>query len=772
MLLILAWISLTIAFNITQAIMKDEFKSYIKNIEVYINRLYNCTNKENMFFLIIFHVIKSFLNEQGSRNLFIKIPVHELGLKPKDHEQNWTKLQEIVNDAICLATAEKQMEFVKCPKLIASNENVVVYCHNDVSTVDHPQFYKLIAQPQPQNGVRPKLILDGNKYKRVSEAIRTYNDNKDCIFKMKAEPSSADARVRQHVESVYNRILGYHKKKFDTQYNSALIVGFNDQAKRYERTYSNVYFESPVAFANKFECNLLQNDIICFIGDRKYNRCWDDVQRGLGQNNVQKAIFIGSYLEGFKESETNRFYGFSIREMYHWFANGYFPEPCLKRLSFPWLEDRICEINDIIGNIPSINDEQRKRIISYALWNCAGMKIHKVDQNAIDNLSGFIYENTNITNEEEDLILDWYKTLCFKENTPKLIEFEKMKTSALIVPLNSYERKLKSYLKNNNKKCNTLVFDVYNNSVRYNKLLTDVWMHMPVAKLYFMSYFSMNKLSEFIRNEMDVCNGEYREKLLNGIKLNTAKAEEIPPLVEDRLSNYFNDDLFDEYSSSYSFDANNQHKYQVTTEDEQIIELIGDVVVGKTIVPLSEISEYYNNEDFPLEISYYEKHQDFDLVFEIIKNFPKGRDVAYYSRLWKEILRDYCLKEFGGNYKRMMKEHFPFLSQLQGRQYVNPDATTDFPNAFSKAVRRMRQLGLIDELTGQYLISAKKANSDSRKMGVQLKASLYHFMITGEQTIFLASFDEKSKSRGETLTSYDLLKEFIKTIKITNIATK
>ena len=752
--------------------MKEEFKSYIKNVEDYLKKLYTCTNEGNMFFLNLFHVINSFLNEKGSRNLFIKIPVHELGIKSNDHEQNWTKFQEIVNEAMCLATAEKQMEFVKCPELTVPNKNAVVYCHNDISTVEPPQFYKLVVSQQSPSGIRPKLILEGNNYKPASEAIRTYNDNKDCIFKMKAELSSADARVRRHVESVYKRILGYHKNKFDTQYNSALIVGFNDQAKRYERTYSNIYFESPVAFVNKFEDNLLQNDIICFIGDRKYNGWWDDVQRRLGQEKIQKVIFIGSYLEDFKESETNRFYGFSIREMYHWFANGYFPEPCFKRLSFPWLEGRICKINNIIDDIPNINDEQRKRIISYALWNCAGMKINKVDQKAIDNFSSFIYENTNITNEEEDLILDWYKTLCSEENTPKQIELKGMEPNALIVPLNSYERKLQSFLKKNNKKQNILVFDVYSNSVKYNKLLADVWMHMPITDFYFMSYFSLNKISEFIRKEMDVCNGEYRVKLLNGIKLYTKKEEEIPSSVEDNLSNYFSDDLLDEYLSSYSFDTNKQQKYQVTTEDDQIIELIGDVVVRKTIVPLSEISEYYKKEDFPLEISYYEKHQDFDLVFEIIKNFPRGRDVAYYSRLWKEILRDYCLKEYDENYKRMMKEHFPFLPKSQGRQYVNTDATTDFPNAFSKVVRRMRQLELIDDKTGQYLISAKKANSDRTKMGVQLKESLYHFMITGEKTLFLDSFDEKSKSRGENLTSDDLLKECIKTIRITNIAIK
>jgi hypothetical protein len=84
----------------------------------------------------------------------------------------------------------------------------------------------------------------------------------------------------------------------------------------------------------------------------------------------------------------------------------------------------------------------------------------------------------------------------------------------------------------------------------------------------------------------------------------------------------------------------------------------------------------------------------------------------------------------------------------------------------------MRQLGLIDDNTGQYLISAKKANSDRKKMGVKLKESLFHFMITREKTIFLASFDEKSKNRGESLTSDDLLKECIKTIRITNIALK
>lgn len=754
--------------------MKEKFKSYIKNVEDYLNRLYNCTNEENMFFLNIFHVIKSFLNEKGSRNLFIKIPVHELGIKPKDYEQNWTKFQEIINEAICLATAEKQMELVKCPELAVSNENYTVYCHNDIDSDELPQFYKLVKSEQSQNGIRPKLILEGKKYKPTDEAIKIYNDNKDCIFKMKSELSSVDERVRRHVESVYLRILGYHKKEFDTQYNSALIVGFNDQAKRYERTYSNVYFESPVAFVNKFEYNLLQYDIICFIGYQKYNGWWDDVQRGLGQNKIKKAIFIGSNLEDFKESDTNRFYCFSVREMYYWFAGGKFPDTHFIRLKFEWLDDRIREINEIIDNISNISNDQRKHIISNALYKCVGMKTNKVDQKAIDNFSNFIYENTNITNEDEDIILNWFKTLCFSGNTPKQVEYKNTTTNkkGFVVPLKSYEKKLNNFLKKNNNKESILVFDVLSNSARYNKLLKDVWKHMPVTDFYFMSYFSLNKISEFIRKEMDVCNGEYRVKLLNGIKLNITKEEEIPSLVEDNLSNYFSDDLFDEYLTSYSFEINQQQKYQVTTEDEQIIELIGDVVVGKTIIPLSEICEYYKKEDFPLEISYYEKYQNFDLVFEIIKYFPRGMDVAYYSKLWKKILRDYCLNNFGGDYKRMMKEQFPFLPKSQGRHYVNPDATTDFPNAFSKAVRRMRQLGLIDDETGLYLISAKKANSDRTKMGGQLKESLYHFMITGEKTPFLASFDKKSKSRGENLTSDDLLKACIKTIRITNIAIK
>lgn len=760
----------------SKSYMEKAFKTYIENVEVYLNSLYNCTIETNFFFLNVFHVIKFFLNEDGSRNLFIKIPVYELGVEPKDYEPNWTKFQEIINDAICLATAKRQMEFVKCPELIAPNLNAVVYCHNDNQPEAIPQFYKLVESNQSSNGIRPQLICEGNKYIKTTDAIRIYNENKDFIFRMKEKPSSADARIRGHVESVYQRILVYQKNKFDAQYNSALIVGFNDQAKHYERTYSNAYFESPVAFVNKFEDNLLQNDIICFIGDRTYNGWWDDVQRGIGLGDIKKAIFIGSYLEDFKESETNRFYEFSIQEMYHWFADGYFPKLCFKRLSFPWLEDRICEINGIIDGIANIDEKQRKRIISYALWNWVGIEIHEVDQDAIENLSNFIYENTDITNEEEDLILDWYKKLSFTANTPKQGEVgqisKKKRTTPFIVPLNSYERKLKNYLKNQNKKRNILVFDVCGNSDKYNKLLEKVWMHMPLPVFYFMSYFSLNKISEFIRKKMDVCNGEYRVKLLNGIKLNTTKEEEIPSLVEDNLSNYFSDDLFDEYLSSYSVDTNTQQKYQVTTENGIIIELVGDVVVSKTIVPLLEISEYYKQEDFPLEISYYEKYPNFDLVFEIIKNFPRGKDVAYYSRLWKEILKDYGLKKFDGKYQRMMKVDFPFLPQKQWKEYVNPNATTHFPNAFSKAVRRMRQLGLIDEEIGRYLISAKKANSERNKIGAQLKESLYHFKITGEKTKILVSFDEISKKRNENLTSDDLLKDCIKTIRIKNIAIK
>ena len=559
--------------------IESNFNSYIMDVESFVkeqtkqyDRFPHTDNldRKGYFFREIFYVLKSFIQEEESNKLFIKIPVHELGISKQEQERNWDLFQKTISDVLCLATADKQERMVKCPSLDSSAIGNVVYCHNDNPIIyNYPQLFELTSSNNVDVPARPKLILDGRNIIRTKEAISTYEANKDCIFKMKSTPSSSDQRTMRHIEYVYNAIKAYITNRFEKQYESALIVGFTDSAKRYERTYSNIYFDSPVSFTKRFQEGDLNNEIVCFVGDKKYSGVWDDVQRGIGQGKIKKAIFIGSVLDEFKEIEGNRLYEFSFREIYHHFVHGSFPKISCERLHFPWLEEKLTELNTIIDEIPAINEEQRKKLITHIFWNFVGFDIVKPDEEKVNRLSDFIYENLSISNDEEDKILDWYSESKNDSESPKKQFCNRIpnnKNLHVVTPF-SYKQKFKQYLGKNNTNNNIIVVDTQCDSKKYVETLTDLLMHLPLGEIIFLSYTSLDKLETHLDSEIDVYNSKYRVQLLGGLQIEVN--ETLPEYVATKsdLSDYFVLDLLDEYLSDYSGNNNAQTKYEVTFQD-------------------------------------------------------------------------------------------------------------------------------------------------------------------------------------------------------------
>lgn len=754
---------------------------YLKKVEAFVkektrqNDHYLSTisiDRKKCFFREIFYVVKNFLQEDNSNTLFIKIPVQELGIRQKEQEENWGFLQKTISDVFCLATADKQKQMVECPTLDSSAVGNVVYCHNDNSAqFTYPQFFEIVNSDLHGIPVRPKLIFDGNKYIPTPKAIEIYNQNKDCIFNMKSKPSSSDQRTMRHIESVYKKIRTYIADRFETQYGSALIVGFTDSAKRYERTYSNIYFDSPVSFTKRFSEIDIKNEIVCFIGDKKYADTWDDVQRGIGQGKIKKAIFIGSQLDEFKNIEGHRLYEFSVREIYHHFVKGSFPKINCERLHFPWLEEKLSEINTIIDEIPAIDESQRKKLITHIFWNYVGIDIEKPNEDKVNKLSDFIYENLSIGNDEEDKILDWYSHSIYDSTSPKEQYCKRIpnnKNLHIVTPF-SYKQKFKQYLGNKNSDNNVIVVDTQCDSKKYVDTLTDLLMHLPLGEIVFLSYTSLYKMETHLDNEINVYNSNYRVQLLGGLQMEVEETPLEHIATNSDLSDYFVLDLLDEYLSDYSGNNNVQTKYAITFQDGTTSIMSGSVLVDKKQVPIAEICDYYDEEDFPMQITYYIQPENFSLVSEIIKNFPRGRDVAFYSSLWKETLCRYCDNEYNSDSKKMHKEQFPFLPKSMMKKYIDPNSSVDFPRTFSKLVRRMLALHLIEESTANYMMSARKANAESTALGGKLKDALFQYKATGERNEFLKDFDSKAQSRGESITSTILLTKCLITNTIINI---
>ena len=549
-----------------------------------------------------------------------------------------------------------------------------------------------------------------------------------------------------------------------------MVVGFTDDAKRYERTYSNIYFDSPVSFTKRYSENDIDNEVVCFVGDKKYAGVWDDVQRGIGQGRIKKAIFIGSVLEDFKDIENQRLYEFSFRDIYHHFVHDCLDHDCFPQISceqirFKWLEEKLLDLNKIIDEIPSIDDQQRKHLITHILWNYVGCEIVNPNEEICSKLSDFIYENLFISNEDEDKILDWFNDCTYEGNSPKTTYckgIDKNKNLHIVNPF-SYKQKLKQFVGNKNSDRNIILVDAQGDSFKYVETLSEVLRYLPLGEIRVISYTSLKKVESYLESEIDEYNREYRVNILNGIRLNVDESPKVQIPSNSDLSDYFNSDLLDEYLSEVSRNNIVHMKYNVNFQDNSSCILSGNVLVGNKQVPISEINDYYIEEDFPLSISYYVQPDNFSLVSEIIQNFPRGKDVAYYSRLWKEKLYSYCKNEYNSDTKKMHKEQFPFLPKRMMNKYIDPDSTVDFPRSFAKVVRRMLALQLIDGTTANYMMSARKANSESTALGGKLKDALFQYKATGERNDFLADFDSKAQSRGEAINSDSLLEMCLKT---------
>lgn len=752
------------------SMVKSSFDQYMDKVDKLIlskTQQYDCffekyQDNGEKFFRHIFYIIKHFLEDESAKRLFISIPVQELGIISSRYEDTWTCLQGIIADVLSLATSEKQKSIMACPEQDKAQCGTFLYCLNEHS----PLFFEIVDSKILECGTRPKLLFKDKKMGSTEASKFIYDLNRDCTYKMKDLPpartyENCDAHTERHIKYICDRLNLYIKNGLSSQYKSAGIVGFHDKSERYERSYNNIYFDSPLSFSIDASNEILNNEIVCFVGDRKYGNVWDNVNRKIGQGIIKKAIFLGTTFDDFKSDDRSHEYAFSIREMYRYFANNRFPEMELKTLPFPWLSDRIAEFNELIMDMGSLDDNQRKLMVGRVMRNCVGIEYSKPSDQDADRLSDWMNENCRLKPEEKSRILDWYKGLEFQDlTTPKQKYLEDISNGDRTHICNpySFKNKAKAFIDKKNNEYNTLVFDViYNAKTPYVQNTKDIFMHMPLGKLIFLSYTPLDKLSDFLYHEPDICNGQYRKSILENIEY---KRPEITQneISKNNLEDYFTEDLLDDMYHE-GIERNISH-YTLKFSDGSVDVVNGDVIYGNSVVALSDIFEY--EEKFTSsEITYYETPSDFPKIFEIVKDFPDGRDVSHFSTLWKKILNNYSEKEYNGDFKKMLKEQFPFLPKSRSKEYINVESEV-FPHKFNLLVKRLREMDLVDDLTAKYLIAAHKAKRDSTSIGVALKEALYNYKITGNKNEFLSDFESKSKKRGETINADTLANECLK----------
>ena len=727
-----------------------------------------------VFFRCILYILKDFINDPDSDELFIKIPVKELGTSDNAIDTNWRKFQGVITDVLGMATIDKQVDLLGNFGIERNCIGKVYYCHNDnqIDDIkDSPSLWEIVKSNNNANGVRPKELFPGTVHYLNSQAIELLDRNRHCSYLMKCAPASYDVRIKRHVEYVYNKIESYKRFRFENQFKSALIIGFNDDAKRYERVYSNVYFASPVQFQTRYDDSSCNQEVQCFVGDRKYINNIDDIRRKLYLgHSSKKVIYIGSEFDNYEPNGRRKIFEFSFRDMYHYFAHDNFPRFKSYLLPFPWLKQQIHSLQELMNEMPGLDDSQKKNILTRVFKDFVGFEIKSLKDDAYREFEDFLYENAFLNPEDEEKLINWYRALSYAEKTPKqqVLESIKSQQSASrihVVKPYSYKRNLEKYLRNNNASTIDIPVDIKFDSFNSLDIVKFMLFNLTMGTIHLLSYVENNKIHKFLYNESNCCNDDYRISTF-GIQYKTIREgyEE----ENFNLMDYFDADLFDNLEKETAESHTNFQRYLIEDSDGQVETITGNVIVNNRIIPISDIFDY-QDDYLPIKMIYYKTPDDFSHIMEIIMNFPIDQGFDYYSTLWKIKLNSYCEEHYSGNIKEMHRNDFPFLPKSMMKQYVDPDSDVSFPRKFIMLLLKLEKLNVITRQEAQYLAAVYNVASKCSSYGTQLKESLYNYQISKNKDGFLESYDRHCEQRNESLNSDALLRDCLIEANIINI---
>lgn len=727
-----------------------------------------------VFFRCVFYTLKDFLNDPNSDELFIKIPVKELGTSDNAIDANWRRFQDVITDVLGMATINEQVNLLNDFSIDRGCLGKVYYCHNDNKVEDikdSPSLWKIVESNNNDHGVRPKELFPGIVHYLNTQAIDLLNRNRDCSYLMKCAPASYNVKIKRHIEYVYNKIESYKRFRFDKQFKSALIIGFNDGAKRYERVYSNVYFASPVQFQTRYDDSTCNQEVLCFVGDRKYMNNIDDIRRNLYLgHSSKKVIYIGSEFDNYDPNERRKIFEFSFRDMYHYFTNDNFPKFKSYWLSFPWLEEQIHTLLELMNEMPELDDSQKKNILTRVFKDFVGFEIKKLKDDDYREFEDFLYDNTYLNPEDEEKLTNWYSALSYAEKTPKQrvlnsIKSQQRASMIHVVKPYSYKRNLEKYLKMKNASTIDIPVDIKFDSFNSLDIVKFMLFNLAMGNIHLLSYVENKKIHKFLNDESNCCNGDYRISIF-GVqyeKIREGNEEDIFNLMD-----YFNADLFEILEKEAAESNTNFQRYLIEDSDDQGETITGNVIVNNRIIPISDIFDY-KDDYLPIKMIYYKTPEDFRHIMEIIKNFPINKGFDYYSTLWKIKLNSYCERNYSGNIREMHRNDFPFLPKSMMKFYVDRDSNVSFPRKFIMLLLKLEKLNVLTRQEAQYLAAAYNVANESSSYGTQLKESLYNYQITKKKDGFLESYDRHCEQRNESLNSDALLRDCLIEANIINI---
>jgi len=730
-------------------------------------------NQDRMkaFYKHIMYVINSFLEEDETRELFIQLPTEELANRDsKGGDAKQVKRFRWLNGTIVACLQMATIEQLR-KNMIVSGDVDFDNTKKWFKTGDcflakrHDGGYNYVQSILSNDGKRPRLrFIDKPKPRQTFE---------ECIptsfIRIERIPSQAKKGVL-----IINKAIEHvaHTPNLSIQYCSASFVSYQAYSPLNENVITNYsLLNLPFKLFSDFQSAISNNpDIIIVCGDSQYSK----VAQAYRNSCAKKIIYIGSESPFIGNLKC---YPFTFREIYRYSSKKHnYIEPIILTLPFPWLEERQRELEAVLKDCMT-NDEEfteedrngvlRKLICSLSRYDFDANQLLRIKEKySEDNFDTEFNLSIDISDDTLTKISSWIQSLEFNDVNPKANWIRGQRASLVFGKNDAYRNDVKGLCGYNNPIIvdNLTVSDI---DGRYPYILRHHLFANITALYYKNEHYALKKLQQYIDKELEYLAADYRKTLGTDISINISQpVEELP----DWLDKFFED----EYNINISISTQSDKCY-VTFEDET-----SDKIDGEVIADLGE--EGYNTINIRdaqkgMDISYYKTPNNLDNLIIACEEYKESWNmVIKYSNLWKDMFRElYDSKISQGNSR---EEAIKAICDASGlKKEMVKSYTKEYERRFLGNKKEMRKvlnylesLNLITEDDKKKVMLAKCYSSISIKFGTRLKKELYgFFMIDSFKSPLLDEISKNSGlSKNAIFESAIVTNKIIRTIKIVN----
>ena len=780
--------------------MKKQFAKYIARVTTTVQGatahlnstklLGSNVQREYTFYRLVYMAIDKFL--QGNKSeLFVQIPAFEL-YNPtqniKSTDEYWYKLEAIVTMALQMSTIDEQVAVLSAP---ASPNDGDCFFYDFVTTTtgsSGPYIRKPFVTKTPK---KLEEFLTVTKYKdkykssKCPHDMQEYEAHLNDIYRVSPDLLEVGSNRRNGIvndlESDLDGIRRYKRIKNTlgnktAQYKRALIVSLTQEAD-FIQYLDYCPWDSYIAASTVSYCGYrdfikkyytdLNYDVIVFVGDtdrgHSYISCCDYIRNKMQSTNDRlcKVVYMGTKEPQYVRTNYEKF-TFTYREIYHYFRHAVFPSINIKWLKFDWLENTCKKIDYILQSDPylAVDSTMRKSVFNriifpYLSWEFMGVSVpdertrlkelfheielaegYSISKPVLDEVCDYLTKNPTLSNPKKD----WKDKQGFTSSNCFMVPRQKR----------AYKRDFDEDMKKSKGTGTILLDDLRENN---RDVLKRMLQKCIKGEIHILTYTTDaqqwidKKFGE--EQECSFYNESYRKSVLgDGFPMMSSTTPTIKPGVLETML----DDTMLSALSTQQWTKSIQ--YEVEFDDKKKANIDGDIICDGKLCDIDDIYASCSNK----KITYYyikPKSKDFETWVNYYHNFEPGKDIKYYSTLWKDKFEDLYKREFHGDIKALSAQLSGIPETLIRRYIKHKDTSPHFLQnkaQLKKICKLLVDKNLLTKEQGEIILGAKEAIETNKHVGRELKKAMLKYALGQNGDIkILQTIIDNAAARGITI---------------------